>query len=85
MERERLFQSFLQNEGDIDVTKYPNQITSTGLPAYTFRDNAEFLAETLEIFYKKPEMLHNSSKKPYNIYRDYFKLDPLNGYSDTEY
>lgn len=64
--------------------KLPSTITVTGLPAYAFRGGSEFLAVTTTYFHKQPEILYKASPKLYKIYRDYFKIDPLNGYKDLE-
>lgn len=43
---------------------------------YKFED--DFLAETTALFAENPEALHKASSKLYDVYKDYFKVDPLN-------
>jgi hypothetical protein len=54
------------------------QITALGLRQYTFRNRQEFLAETIEVFLMKPEVLRQteSGRELYDFYKELLGIDP---------
>lgn len=49
----------------------------SGLGAYTFKNDKEFLAETSAIFFTNPELLKKASEELYEVYKLYFRVDPI--------
>ena len=50
---------------------------ATGLTNYSFKDKKEFFADTVAMFYENPSYLKKISPELYDIYVNYFKINPL--------
>ncbi len=53
-----------------------------GIRPYAFKNRAEFLAVTHEVFFDGGEKLKEASPVLYDIYSRYYRLDTANGYRD---
>ncbi len=76
-ERNRLFHLYRQN-------KKAGKEGIPGIDSYAFNNRLEFLPTMVEHFYETPETLKKVSPRLYEIFKQYYKLDPANGYQDLE-
>src|SRR5690606_25338150 len=49
----------------------------TDIDSYAATNEAEFFAVTVEEFFEKPSTFQEKHPEIYNLYQDFFKLDPV--------
>ncbi len=81
--REALVKQYSQKDkviGDTVICLDGTSKTSTGLRYYAFMNDAEFLTVSLDTFKYAPQDLckTEAGENLYNLYKEIFKIDPLN-------
>lgn len=87
-EFERLFKQYFRFQFSTPKEKRDTNLTNpdpkSGLKQYAFTHITEFLASAVEAFFETPKILLNASKKIYDIFKDFFKFDPLKLHTGVE-